>query len=163
MAYSKQRVKVVRKPAPKPVVATAPPEKIVIVAGPSFGNAMKFVLFGASLGAAATYYFLSNRSSSASSGPDAVTEGLTAGGTKDNPEQVAARLNSLAQRAKKLAARTKTTMQTAAKVLGPSVAQAVVEGRKAAREAQNGLAEDLKNPPSPEKPKDEPEIAAEQA
>jgi hypothetical protein len=34
------------------------PEKIVIVAGPSFGQAVKFMLFGAAVGAAA-YHFLS--------------------------------------------------------------------------------------------------------
>ncbi len=172
MAFSKKRVKVVKKVAEskgdkvKVVRAQAAPpvpEKIVIVAGPSFGNAMKFVLFGATLGAAATYTLLANRKAAGAAGTDAVSEGLSAGGAKDNPEQIAERISKLSARAKKLAVRTRNTVTTASVVLGPVVAQAVAEGRRAAVDAQRDLEEELKNPPTPAKPEAKPDVAAEQA
>jgi hypothetical protein len=63
-----------------------------------------------------------------------------------------------------VATRTRNTVKTASEVLGPSVAQAVLEGQRAAREAAQDLEEELKKPPTTEKPSaDTTNIAAEQA
>ncbi|MDF2439734.1 MAG: hypothetical protein JWN98_718 [Abditibacteriota bacterium] len=139
------------------------PEKVVIVAGPSFGNAIQFVLFGAALGAAATYALLGKKLPGAPAG-DAVIEGLTASGTKESGQQIVDRLNKLQTRLRSLAARTKDTVQTASEVLGPAISQAFAEGKKAAHEIEIDLAQELKNPPMPPKPDSESaNIASEQA
>lgn len=140
------------------------PQKVVIVAGPSFGNAMQFVLLGAALGAAATYALLHKKSSGAVLADDAVIEGLTAGGTKESGQQLVERLNRLQTRLRALASRTKDTVQTASEVLGPAISQAVAEGKKAAHDIEIDLADELKNPPAPpQSDAEKPNIASEQA
>lgn len=140
------------------------PEKVVIVAGPSFGNAMQFMLFGAALGAAATYALLNKKSSVSVLADDAVIQGLTADGSKESGQQLVERLNRLQTRLRSLAVRTKDTVQTASEVLGPALSQAVAEGKKAAHEIEIDLAQELKNPPPPPQSQTEkPNIASEQA
>ena len=155
MAYFKNR---------EPEVVEPQPQKVVIVAGPSFGNAIQFVLFGAAIGAAATYALLQKKQPAILSADDAVIEGLTAGGTKES-QQLVERLNRLQTRLRNLASRTKDTVHTASEVLGPAISQAVAEGKKAAHEIELDLAEEIKNPPAPPKPDEaeKPNIAAEQA
>lgn len=132
------------------------PEKLVIVAGPSFGTAMKFVLFGAALGAGAVFYWTSQKGPMlpGSSDADAVLEGITGGGAKDagKAQQLMTRLNSLSQRVKVLAGRAKEVAQTTAETAGPIISDAVAQGRSAAQEAQQQLQEDLKNEPAPPTP-----------
>ena len=62
-------------------------EKIVIVAGPSFGTAMKFVLFGAALGAAAVVILQRN---AASGGAETVEENAAPRATKKRQRNGAA-------------------------------------------------------------------------
>ena len=124
------------------------PEKVVIVAGPSFGNAMQFILFGAALGAAATYALLNKKSSVSVLADDAVIQGLTADGSKESGQQLVERLNRLQTRLRSLAVRTKDTVQTASEVLGPALSQAVAEGKKAAHETEEKLDSDLQVPPT---------------
>ena len=140
------------------------PQKVVIVAGPSFGNAIQFVLFGAALGAAATYALLRKKLSVATLADDAVLEGLSAGGTKESSQELVERLKRLQIRLRALASRTKDTVQTAGEVLGPAISQAVAEGKKAAHDIENDLEQELKNPPpTPEADAEKPNIASEQA
>ncbi len=110
------------------------PQKVVIVTGPTFGTAIGLVLFGAAIGAAAVCY-LRTQHSGAASGADAVFEGMTGGGAKETTSsaQVMARLNGLAKRVKSLAGRARETMQTAGEVIGPTISEAVSEGKSAAR------------------------------
>jgi len=129
------------------------PEKVIIVAGPSFGTAIKFVLFGAALGAGAVFYWQSQKGPilPGSSNEDAVLEGITGGGAKDSgkAQQLMARLNNLSQRVKSLAGRAKEVAQTTAETAGPIISDAVAQGRSAAQEAQKQLQEDLNKEPTP--------------
>jgi hypothetical protein len=125
------------------------PEKVVIVTGPTFGTAMEFMLLGAVIGAAAMYW-QRQRGGTAAATDDAVFEGLTAGGAKgaDGHGQLVERLTRLSHRLKNLAARTKETVQSAAEVMGPSIKQAVAEGKSVAHQTAHDLEEELHRPPS---------------
>jgi hypothetical protein len=123
------------------------PEKIVIATGLSFGDAFKFVLLGAALGAGATYTALQNRLSAASSTApqDAVASGLSGGGAKNSPQSVVARLTSLSGRLVRVASGVKGVAQFTGETLRPAVTEAVREGRKTALEVQAELQRDLES------------------
>jgi len=123
------------------------PEKIVIVAGPTFGMAMQFMLLGAVVGAAGAVYWQSRKSGPTAASDDAVFEGLTGGGAKDTG-QLVDRLTQLSSRLKSLAARTKETVQSAAEVMAPAVKQAVAEGKTVAQQTEQELQEELHRPPA---------------
>jgi hypothetical protein len=129
------------------------PEKVVIVTGPTFGTAMEFMLLGAAIGAAAMYW-KSQRSSAPAVSEDAVFEGLTGGGAKpsDNAGQLVDRLTQLSKRLKALATRTKETVHSAAEAMGPTIKQAVEEGRSVAHQTEHELEEELQKPATPEAP-----------
>lgn len=126
-------------------------EKVVIVTGPTFGSAFKFMLFGVAVGAGTIFYWQSKKGPSlpASSEADAVYAGLTAGGAKDSgkAQELVGRLNSLSTRVKSLAGKAKEAAQSAAVTAGPIVADAVTQARSASQEAQTKLHADLQKKP----------------
>lgn len=126
------------------------PEKVVIVAGPSFGTAMSFVLLGMALGAAGALYVINQRGGlPPAAGGDAVAEGLTGGGAKAEAgaARMMARLSSLARRVKSLSGRVKEVAQQAGETIGPVLSDAVAEAKNVARASQQKLEEDLSREP----------------
>jgi len=132
------------------------PEKIVIVSGPTFGTAMEFMLLGVAIGAAAMYWKTQRSEASAgasaasasAASAGAVFEGLSGGGAKpaQDASQIVDRLTQLSKRLKSLAARTKETVQSAAEVVGPSIKQAVEEGKTVAHQTERDLEVELQKP-----------------
>lgn len=130
---------------------TTAPERVTIVAGPSFGQALKFMAFGALVGAGAAHYLGSKGAGKGSktaslkdmaSKYDATVEDFTAEGGADSPD-VAERLNSLASRLKSIGSRAKDLVETAAEAVKPTLENAVAEGKKAAAEVQTKLKKDV--------------------
>lgn len=117
-------------------------DKIVIVTGPSFGTAIKLILFGAVVGAGAALYWKNQQK-------PPLLPAETA-----EVEEVASRLQNLSSRAKSIATRARDLVQNAAEVAGPALQQAITEGRAAARETEDklnaGLKELHKESPGPE-------------
>ena len=129
----------------QPIDSDSGPEKVVIIAGPSFGDAMKFVLLGALVGAGAAYYALHRRLPASEANADAVMEGLSAGGAKPpSPQNLVHRLNSLSARLKTLSSQARDTVSTASETLKPAIEHAVAEGKKAARETESTLEDDVR-------------------
>jgi gas vesicle protein len=122
------------------------PEKVVIVAGPSFGSAIGFVLFGALVGAAGALFWSAQRGTSTQGGTDAVTEGLTGGGAKEEARaaQIMQRLSNLARSVRSLASRARETAQHAGEVLGPAIKDAVTEAKSVAQETQHDIEHDIR-------------------
>ena len=140
MAFSAKRIEFDRDDVP---------EKIIIATGLSFGDAFKFVLLGALVGAGATYQLLQNRLSSPADAEDAVTKGLSGGGAKStpksSPQSVVARLSSLSSRAATVAKHTAGVARFATETVRPAVTEAVREGRKTAQEVQAELQRDIES------------------
>ncbi len=123
------------------------PEKVVIVAGPSFGAALSFMLLGAALGAAGALYVAGCRGVSS---PGGDITGAMAGGAEANEagaERVTARLSTLLRRVKSLSGRVKEVAQQAGETIGPTLSDAVAEAKIAARDTEQELAEDLSRKP----------------
>ncbi|MBW3635971.1 MAG: hypothetical protein KY445_05815 [Armatimonadetes bacterium] len=128
------------------------PEHITIVAGPSFGQALKFMAFGAAMGAGAVYYFLSSKGSGSAAKTaslqdvvwkyEAAVEDFGAQGEAASGD-VAERLSSLAGRLKSIGSRAKDLVETAAEAVKPTLENAVAEGKKAAAEVQTKLKKDV--------------------
>lgn len=114
-------------------------EKIVIVANPSFSAALKFMLLGAALGAGAMWGALNRRADSGVVPPSGSDQ---ARATRE--AELETRTARLARRVQTLARQTKTVAGIAAETLGPAIGAAVVEGRKAARDMEGTLREDLR-------------------
>lgn len=149
------------------------PDKIVIVAGPSFGQALKFILLGAALGAGAVTYlkpkpapqphksrgvlqdlagkflaakFDPNRNNEASqraANPDAAAELSASTSTAEATEEVADRIDSLTARLKSLGSRAKQLVETAGEAVKPTLESAIAEGKRVAAEVQTGLKKDV--------------------
>ncbi|PQV65550.1 hypothetical protein B1R32_101292 [Abditibacterium utsteinense] len=137
------------------------PEKIVIVAGPSFGQALKFMLLGAALGAgAATYFKPKNRFGAKMGSPkigkaglqdiaakyDAAIEDFSAdsnSATDEHGGDVADRVSALTSRLKIIGSRAKQLVETAGEAVKPTLEVALAEGKKAAAEVQNKLKKDV--------------------
>jgi hypothetical protein len=110
------------------------PEKIVIVAGPTFGTIIKVVLLGVALGAAGATLLQKS-----SHGEDAgFTAGEAQGGTSFQ-----ARAEALLGRAKILASRAKDAAQAVAENVRPVFQDAVEEGKASARKAEHDLEEEI--------------------
>jgi len=133
------------------------PEKVVIVAGPSFGQALKFMLLGAAAGAGTVYYLLRSGTSptsktadlkSVAAKYDAAVEDFTAEGTPnagagDVTNEVIERVSVLASRLKGLGARAKNLVEAAGESVKPTLESAIAEGKKAAAEVQSKLKKDV--------------------
>lgn len=112
------------------------PETITIVAEPSFGSAIKFLLFGAAIGAGAMFYF---RKPGAPAAEEYVP--LPAQGTRS--EQLNDRVHTLAARVKNLSGKASSAAKLASKAVTPAIKNAVAEGKRAARETRESIEDDL--------------------
>jgi gas vesicle protein len=122
------------------------PEKVVIVAGPSFGSAMSFVLLGAIIGAAGALFWNNSRSQGAASSTrsgDAAYAMNSGEVTEAGATHLLHRLSKLSSRVKSLAGRVKETAQHAGEVIGPVISEAVSEGKSAARSTREDIELDL--------------------
>jgi gas vesicle protein len=116
------------------------PEKVVIVAGPSFGNAISFVLLGAVLGAAGALFWASQRSASTHS------VGALQDGAKEEARaaQLTQRLTALAGRVRSMASRARETAQQAGEHIVPVIKEAVSEARSTAHETEEQIEGDIR-------------------
>jgi hypothetical protein len=134
------------------------PEKITIVAGPSFGQALKFMLLGASLGGGVVYYLLRGSAppskttslKSVAHKYEAAVEDFTAAGTpvldathSGSTSDVADRVSKLTSRLKVIGSRAKSLVESASEAVKPSLESALAEGKKAAAEVQTKLKKDV--------------------
>ena len=142
------------------------PERIVIVNGPTFGQGLKYLAFGALVGAGAAYYVLGGirRKSIAGRAREKASEkareaanraarraGETASHVIDEVEErveaagdsVEEKLHSLADRVRNLSERAKNTVEAANVVAKPIVERAVAEGRRAAAATRASLKHDV--------------------
>lgn len=131
------------------------PEKIVIVAGPSFGQALKFMLLGAVLGAgAATYFKPKTKPHFAKTGKDAlqdiaakydaaIEDFSASGSASDVSDEMADRLGSLTTRLKSIGSRAKKLVETAGDAVKPALETALAEGKRVAAEVQTNLKKDV--------------------
>jgi hypothetical protein len=123
------------------------PGKIVIVTKHPFGAALKYLVIGALAGAGATFFALRGRLASApqsrAGSVDAVAEGLSAGGAKNQNRDVLARLSALASRMKSVAGTVRGVAEFAGDTLRPAVEAAMSEGKRAAQEVEAELKRDL--------------------
>lgn len=131
------------------------PEKVVIIAGPSFGQAVKFMLLGAAVGAGGVYYLLRSGGDASPAAKaaslksvaakyDAAVEDFTAensGG--DTTSEVMERVTVLASRLKGLGSRAKHLVEVASESVKPTLESAIAEGKKAAAEVQSILKKDV--------------------
>jgi hypothetical protein len=137
--------------------STDAPERVIVVGSPTFGQGIKFILFGAFLGFTAAYYFLggiSKRSVAAKAKAKAkrkATEKVedameSLEDTVDAVgESVEERLKSVAGRVRKLSHLAKETIGAAGVVVKPAIDRAVAEGKKAAAEVENRLKKEVED------------------
>jgi gas vesicle protein len=135
------------------------PDKIIIVAGPSFGQALKFMLLGASVGAGAVYYLVRPNGSEASKKAslksvahkyEAGVEDFTAAGTPvldathtGSGDELADRIGNITSRLKSIGSRAKTLVGSVSEAVKPTLESAIAEGKKAAAEVQTVLKKDV--------------------
>lgn len=116
------------------------PETITIIAEPSFGSAMKFLVVGAALGAAATLYLRKNgeavTEAPAAKLPDAVRK-----------EQLNNRIQALAAGVKNVAGKAGSAAKLASKAVTPAIKNAVEEGKRVARATIDEIDDDLETEP----------------
>ncbi len=117
-------------------------EKIVIVAGPSFGTAIKFVLFGAALGAAAVVVLQRN---AASGDAETVEESAAPRAAKSRKDTVQ-RISKLTVRAKALARQARDLAASTRDSVAPAVGDAILQARATAKANEEKLREDLQRP-----------------
>ena len=131
------------------------PERIVIVNGPTFGQGLKYIAFGAIIGAGAAYYILSgiNRKSIASRVRDKAAQKASRAAEavmEDVENRVEAagdtveeKLKSLAERVRDLSEKAKNTVDAASVIVRPAMERAVAEGKRAAAATQAKLKQDV--------------------
>lgn len=127
-------------------------EKIVIVAGPGFGTAIKFVLFGAALGAAAVVILQRN----AASGDAETSEETAAPRATKKRQETVQRISKLTARAKALARQARDLAASTRDSVAPAVGDAILQARATAKANEEKLREDLQR-------RDESDIRDEQA
>lgn len=126
------------------------PETVVIHAGPTFGSAIRFMILGAVLGAAATY--LISRSGEASAHEEAQQ---TLRATENKAQKLQSRLGRLSSRAKGLAVRAKDAAVVFNEHVRPALQDAMQEGKLAARETSESLQDDIRQEFPAKKPFDD--------
>ncbi len=131
------------------------PERIVIVNGPTFGQGLKYIAFGAIVGAGAAYYVLGGmrRKSIAGRARAKASEKAkeTAGHVIESVEErveaagdtIEEKLHTLADRVRDLSDKAKNTIDAANIVAKPVIDRAVAEGRRAAAATQARLKQDV--------------------
>lgn len=117
--------------------------KTIVVAGPTFGEALRFMILGVALGAGAVYFLLGRDGSSASL-EDAVTEGLTAGGAKPGRKKsLLRRAFDVVERTRAVSDRVRELAGTVQEAASPIVKQAVEQGKQAAAEVESRLRKEV--------------------
>lgn len=106
------------------------PEKVVIVAGPTFSEALRFLTFGFILGAGTIYFLLSKERETAAKQEAEATTAID-------------RVLELAHRAKVIAERAREVMHTVQEAATPVVQKAVEHGKQVATEVEHRLREEL--------------------
>lgn len=114
------------------------PDKLVIVAGPTFGTILKFILLGAAIGAAGVV-LLQGKNASAT---DADYEDVAAGGTV-RERNLKARAEALLRRAKTLAGNVREAAAATAEGLKPAFQEAVEEAKITAEKTEQELKAEL--------------------
>ena len=131
------------------------PERIVIVNGPTFGQGLKYIAFGAIVGAGAAYYVLGGirrksiagrvKSKASEKAKEAashvieeVEDRVEAAG-----ETIEEKLHSLADRVRDLSDKAKNTIDAANVVAKPVIDRAVAEGKRAAAATRANLKRDV--------------------
>ena len=149
------------------------PHKIVIVAGPSFGQALKFMILGAAVGAGAIHYLRPKKEAQPPRGAKGAVQDMAGKflAAKFDPHKAAAkqgdkpgsttaemigeavpaegtaemadRLGSLTSRLKSIGSRAKQLVQTAGEAVKPTLETAIAEGKRVAAEVQTNLKKDV--------------------
>lgn len=131
------------------------PERIVIVNGPTFGQGLKYIAFGAIIGAGAAYYVLggirrksiAGRAKAKASEKAKETAGHFIEGVEERVEAagetVEEKLHSLADRVRDLSEKAKNTVDAASVVAKPMIDRAMAEGKKAAAATRANLKHDV--------------------
>jgi predicted RNase H-like HicB family nuclease len=134
------------------------PQKVVIVAGPSFGSAVEFMLLGVAIGVAGTLLWQKQKDTD-----PLADESIVVGGASMTPamSRLLDRAGELAKRAKVAAASAKETVRSVGETLGPTLSEAIAEGKTAAQQTQEELAQEIRKNPAPAP--DTASIAGEQA
>lgn len=117
------------------------PEKVVVVTGPSFSQGVKFILFGAVLGAGATFYFLDKKRAKKPFSPFKKAQNEAA----EVVDELESQASSLLSRLKVLGERARDVALVAGENLKPALDRAVEEGKKAAAEVQAKLKKELED------------------
>lgn len=146
MAWGRNNVEVVHADDLHDVKTKVAPSKIVIVTGPSFGTAIKFILLGAAIGAGAVH-FLGSKNSHKPRKEDTLYEGLTGHGAKDTGK-FADRLNGMARRAKSIAGRARDAAHMVSEAAKPLLEDAIKQGKAAAEKTEHELEDELHSPKS---------------
>jgi hypothetical protein len=117
--------------------------KTIVVAGPTFGEALRFMILGAALGAGAVYFLLERNGGTANM-EDAVTEGLTAGGAKPGRKKsLIRRIFNVLERTRAVSERMRELAGTVQEAASPIVKQAVEQGKQAAAEVESRLRKEV--------------------
>ena len=117
------------------------PEKVVVVTGPSFSQGVKFILFGAALGAGATFYFLDKKRAKTPFAPSKKASAEVA----EVADELESQAYSLLSRLKVLGEKARDVAVIAGENLKPSFDRAVEEGKKAAAEVSAKLKKELED------------------
>ena len=134
------------------------PETITIIAEPSFGTAIKLLLFGAAIGAGAVLYLRKPGATVAPAAPPA-----TPNDRRASDREVSERVQTLAKNVKILAGRARDAAQLASKAVTPAIKNAVAEGRRAAMETTSAIEADLETEPDTKYAEEGEKIEAERA
>ena len=141
-------------------------ERIIIVNGPTFGQGLRWITFGALLGAGAAYYVLGGikrKSLAALAKEKAASKARetagragrraseTAGQVLEDVESrveaagetVEEKLQDLASRARDLGDKASNTVDAAREFVGPTLKRAIAEGKKMAAQTRARLKEDV--------------------
>lgn len=131
------------------------PERIVIVNGPTFGQGLKYIAFGAIIGAGAAYYILGGIRRKSIAGRARAKAGEKAREAASHVieevedrveaagDSIEEKLHSLADRVRDLSERAKNTVDAANIVVKPVMERAVAEGKRAAAATQARLKQDV--------------------
>ena len=117
------------------------PQKLVIVAGTSFGTVLKFLLLGAAIGAAITT-LVQNRAGS-SEDEDPVLEGISTGGAKGG-STLRNRAQSLLGRVKGLGGTVRDLAQVVAENAKPVLDEVVQHAKETADETEKDFKDELR-------------------
>ena len=120
------------------VIHEAQPKKIVIIAGPTFGTVVGFLVLGAAIGATGVLYL---KGKCASSGAELGEASATGDGYDSSA--FTARANGILQRIKTVTARARDTIHVASEAIAPAVQEAIKEAKSTASQTQHDLEEEL--------------------